>query len=369
MTKKTKAPPKARASKAKKQAEELVLDPDAFLAAANVLTPVPEGSAPAKKRKPYERAKAELPPPPEHRTRDEDIQALRAKVRYFYDIQRLRLQAGGRNLKKAEGLEIQLHPYDQALLLMRAAELHGVERQALKDVQEHLDSIPFYRNVLSDKERYRGIGPTMAGVIMSEFDIHRADTASQFWSFAGLAPIAAARCKKCSTVVEPIEVGGDGEIMFMHPKNAKGMKCDSAGEHIPGGQTFGSGKTMKPQKGVKLPFNARLRSKLVGVLGPVMLKVGSPWRKEYDDYKLRKQSAQWGRSDAHRHQAAIRYMIKMLLLDIWLKWREHEKLAVRPPYSEEKLGHKHQGGALENNRQADTEALSPEAEEELKLLG
>jgi hypothetical protein len=47
----------------------------------------------------------------------------------------------------------------------------------------------------------------------------------------------------------------------------------------------------------------------------------------------------------HRHNMALRYMVKMLLIDIHREWRRSLGLSVRPPYSEEKLGMPPHGGA------------------------
>lgn len=330
---------------------------------------------------------------PEPKTGDrepgQDRLALKKKVRYFYDLQRLRLQVGGRLTKRPEGSTIDLHTYDVALLEKRMEELRGVERTALGDVEAHLKTIPFYRDVLSDKSRFKGVGPTMAGVILSEFDIHRQENVSQMWSFAGLAPVAARRCKQCSTLVEragkdldtSVDLSEVGSGAFKHVKpfvaRAKpgeetpkeDRSCPYAKELIGIDQTFESGKAMRPTKGEKLPYNAFLKTKLVGVLGPVLLQVGSPWRKCYDDYKHRKGSGGWGRSDAHRHQAAIRYMVKMLLLAIWKEWRAFEGLSVREPYSEGKLGMKPHGGGLENTTQRDdVPEIDPEVMAEVELL-
>ena len=294
------------------------------------------------------------------RTREQGHYALKRKVRIFYDLQRLRLQTAGRAAAKPKTEDedappetvkpapndkrprIELHPADLAVLERRAKELEHAEKHALADVAEHLATIGFYRDVLSDKARYRGIGPTMAGVILAEFDIYRLETPSQMWAFAGLRPIDAQRCTKCHAVVVK---NADGFIAHTSKKTA----CK--GEPVP--SVYASGKAQKPTRGEKLPYNAFLRAKLCGVLGAVLLKLNpsvpltgevSPWRKCYDDYKHRKQSEGWGTSDAHRHAAAIRYMVKMLLADIWTKWRTYEKLPVRPSYHEEKLGHKHSGG-------------------------
>lgn len=286
------------------------------------------------------------------RSREQDRAALRRKVENFYDLQRLRIQTAGRTLKRADGTDIQLHEVDVAVLEARAAELHTAEKHALSDVQNHLSTMKFYKDTLSDKVRYRGIGPTMAGVILSSFDIHRSDTVSKMWAFAGLRPMPANRCKECHAVVAVAEDGAS----YRHtaervrtpappkpgeePKAAL-PKCKHAKDLIDDDAIYASGKSQRPEKGVKLPYNSFLRTKLVGVLAPVLLKVGSPWKKCYDEYKHRKASEGWGRSDAHRHQAAMRFMVKILLLDIWKEWRKSEGLEVRPSYQEEKLGHVH----------------------------
>jgi hypothetical protein len=257
--------------------------------------------------------------------------ALKRKVRIFYDLQRLRLQTAGRTYERPDGVSIELHEVDVAILEHRATELHTAEKNALRDVEDHLKTIPFYVQVLADKERFKGVGPTMAGVIVSEFDIEREDTVSKMWSFAGLRPEACRRCRECH---EPLTDDG------MHAKTSKcPLKSAALGE----GSTYASGRAQRPTRGEKLPYNAWLRTKLVGVLGPCLIKSNSPWRKFYDDYKHRKASAGWGRSDAHRHQAAIRYMVKMLLVEVHREWRTSLGLPVRAPYHEEYLGHVYGG--------------------------
>jgi hypothetical protein len=46
-------------------------------------------------------------------------------------------------------------------------------------------------------------------------------------------------------------------------------------------------------------------------------------------------------SKGHRNNAAIRYMVKMFIKDLYAAWREIEGLPVRVPYAEEYLGKKH----------------------------
>jgi hypothetical protein len=290
------------------------------------------------------------------RTPDQSRLALKKKVRMLYDLQRVRIQVAGRTYKRAEGVAIDLNEIDIAILELRANNLKKSETEALGDVKDHLKTISFYNKVLSDKVKYKGVGPTMAGVILSEFDIVKATTASKFWAFAGLKSIP---CKRCAECHSPLTEGGI-VYTFGHPK---GSKCKQATSATP--PVYDSGKAQKPTKGEKLPYNAWLRTKLVGVLGPVLLKVGSPWRKFYDDYKQRLISKQWGMSDGHRHNAAIRYMIKMLLAEIWGEWRAHEGLPGRVPYAEEYLGHKHQDSAQAVTRPATKPVLVPKTDDDV----
>jgi hypothetical protein len=287
---------------------------------------------------------------PAPRTPKQSQLALQRKVRMFYDLQRLRIQAGGRTLAHAPESEIQLHDDDMAVLKRRAAELHTLERGALRDVRDHLEMLPAYRALFLDSEkgRWKGCGVTLAGVLFSSIDIHRAQTVSAVWKLSGLHVTPAQRCKRCSSVLAErrfdvegadIEDGSSEGIAFgyEHPKG----KCPLAGSMVAEADRFSSGEKPHRTKGEKSPYNGWLRAKMTGVLGPSLLKSASPFRKYYDDYKHRKQSQGWGKSDGHRHAAAVRYMVKMFLAEFWEAWRRHEGLEVRPRYQEQYLGHTH----------------------------
>lgn len=290
------------------------------------------------------------------RTQTQSREALRKKVKMFYDLQRMRLQTSGRIQHHAEGADIQLHPYDLALLEERAKSLEVAEKFALQDIEEHLQGIRLWSEIIAvDRTRFVGIGPTMAGVILSEFDINIADTVSKFWAYSGLAPIAATRCKLCNTLVAPVdEKASEPEYTHVQPpayRKGEKIVCQYAKIPMPFNMVYPSGKAARPVRGEKLHYNSWVRTRMLGVLGPILMKVNSPYRKYYDDYKHRWQTANKGRNDGHRHAAAIRYMIKMLLADIWEIWRDLEGLPKRPRYAEEKLGMPpHHGGVLENNQ-------------------
>lgn len=313
---------------------------------------------------------------------------LRRAVRSFYDLQRLRIQTGNRDSDRAE-----LTDDDRKFMAAQSDGLEELEKQALKEISTILKGIAIYKWLKVQK----GCGPTMSGVLLSEIDIHRAETCSSIWKYSGL-------------------------------------DVDTR-----------TGKARRGEKGVKRCWNSFLKTKCVGVLGDCMIKAQSPWTKHYYDYKHRKQTqmvpkcmacdgtgkstyadgvestdglerandtestkirkrsngkraedkkkttmakrapdpestdvleradvtessidkeramvkksptspkrcsncngtggpAPWGRSDAHRHRASIRFMVKMFLLGLWKEWRTLEGLPTPDPYSEAKLGIKH----------------------------
>ncbi len=160
----------------------------------------------------------------------------------------------------------------------------------------------------------RGCGPLMSAVILSEFNIHKAERISQFWAYAGL------------------DVASDGR--------GRGRYT----EHLVDVTYTDKGGKEATRKGIT--FNPFLKTKLVGVLATCFLKQPAEeckYRKVYDDYKHRLENhpAHQDKSKGHRHNMAMRYMIKIFLQDLWLAWRELEGLPVTPTYQEAVLGHKH----------------------------
>jgi hypothetical protein len=323
-----------------------------------------------KKWKPRVFTEAELAAP---RTHAQFRRALRRKLRNAYDAQELRLQLLGRLTKKADDAAIDMHPSDILLFQNRLQDFEIAENNAFNDLFSHLQEVPFYKQVIEPerKGQFKGLGPKMAPIIVASFDIEREDTPSKMHSFAGLATLTARRCKHCTTLVVGLnpETGADATYkvpagqrdwgdtteyaMYRHPpipkqKNAQGelvevkprVKCAYINGTIPLSETFASSKQMRPVAGEKLRYNAWLRMKLCGVLAPVLLRCGSPYKMYYDNRRRYNTARKWGICPLHEHRDAMRYMIKMLLTDIWMLWRRFEGLPVRPTYQEEKLGHK-----------------------------
>ncbi len=164
----------------------------------------------------------------------------------------------------------------------------------------------------------KGCGPLMSAVILSEFDIHKAERISQFWKYAGL------------------DVAQDGR--------GRGRYS----EHLVD-QTY-TDKDGKEAIKKGITFNPFLKTKLVGVLATCFLKQPAAeckYRKVYDDYKHRLENhpKHMEKTKGHRHNMAMRYMTKIFLQDLWLAWRELEGLPITAPYNEAVLGHEHHGKA------------------------
>lgn len=308
------------------------------------------------------------------RTPEEKRLALLQAVRFMYDIQKERIQSGNRAGPQAAHAQAKLDP-KQAHFMKHAAErLELLELDAGREIKRLLADHPIYDHWLS---KQKGCGPLMSAVLIAHIDIKKAAMASQIVAVCGLA-VREASCQACK---------GAGRLGD-HNDAVSCQVCD------------GSGKTMQAdrmRKGEKTRYNPWLKSKVLAVLGSSFIKANSPWRKFYDDYKARlenrkvkvcmlchgsgefkrKVSAKapsdapafahedrddeiearpdgkcpvcdgrggdcpWGRSQKHRHQAAIRYMVKMFLQQLYQEWRTLENLPVRKPYAEEYLGRTH----------------------------
>jgi len=257
--------------------------------------------------------------------------ALRKAVRAFYDLQRLRMQSHGRTYDRATVIE--LEPEDVKRFNDYGNFLEQQEKAALDHIKDLLERDGFYRATFSDRSRWKGVGPTMAAVLLSELDIDRARSVSCFWKIAGLAVTPRKRCRVCFVVLKEVE-GAGGLPAYEHPS----YKCKLSFGLVPPEEQIDSGQTDHATRGEKIAYNPFLKTKVVGVMADCMIKAGSPYRAYYDDYKHRWASAGKGKSDAHRHLAAKRFMVKILLSDLFNLWMNYLGRPCRKPYYVLKLG-------------------------------
>lgn len=152
-------------------------------------------------------------------------------------------------------------------------------------VREH-EMWPFF-------ERIKGVGPGLAGSLLSMIDIERAPTVSALWKYAG------------QSVVE-----------------------DKDGNPI----------ADRPIAGQKLSYNKGLK-KTCFLIGSSFLRSGSPYRREYDEAKEHYQTSRPTWTPGHIDMAARRKMVKLFLSHLWLEWRTIRGLDTRAPYAMTVLGH------------------------------
>jgi hypothetical protein len=294
----------------------------------------------------------------DNETIDPQLKKIKNAAGILYDLQKLRIQSGNRS----SSLKVDLDEKDVAFLKSLSSGLDLVENTAERELKRHLKGYPIFEQWLTHQS---GVGTKMSGVMISSIDIHKCETVSQLWAYAGLAVV--------------------------------------------------DGHSQRRMKGQKANYNTWLRAKLVKVLGdnlirfskldesgvymrstakePTPIPKEQAWRRFYDNYKTRKQNtilpvcmgcegtgkvtikpkgqfweddadkatepvkkakpgvcsncegtggpAPWGKSDGHRHNAARRYMVKMFLQELWLQWRTIEGLSVNVPYAEAYLDMKH----------------------------
>jgi transposase IS116/IS110/IS902 family protein len=190
--------------------------------------------------------------------------------------------------------------------------LEADERLAFRDVEVALAGMPVWDKYLKS---VTGCGPAMAGVLLSTLDVRKAERPSQFWSYAGLdvAPDGRGRSRRKEHLVRREYVDRDGAV----------------------------------SERLGITFNPFLKTKL-RVLATSFMRSGNPYyRAIYDGYKNRlEHRPDWkDKTPGHRHNAALRYMTKLFLVDLWREWRTLESLPVVGSYAEEKLGLDHRHAA------------------------
>ncbi len=180
-------------------------------------------------------------------------------------------------------------------------ELEKLEKSITKELKVWVEEHPLWDAWLA---KVPGVGPAMAGVLLSEIDINRAKYPSSLWQLAGL------------------DVAKDGR----------------------GRQKFREHCVKTEDGRLRRVYNAFLKSKLMGVQAEVFIKKKSPYAEIYYDYKHRLQNSPKFKKNSkmHIHLMSCRYMIKIFLADLFYAWKTLEGQKDLPEmYSSEKLGIEH----------------------------
>lgn len=253
-------------------------------------------------------------------------QEIRLLVRMRDDFQATRKQMDNRIGRKADGTDQEIGARDfdsEFLAYLTAVSDHSRQQEKIIErmLLAALKQWSIYTEFLS---KVKGVGPIVSAWIISEIDIERATTVSKIWQYAGLNPSLVRGTKRKEVKGKP--------VLYVTDEFVRGDK-----------------KT----PGFVAPFNGKLRTVLVGVLADGFIKSQSPYcmnfyypykeRLAQEDNLIAGEETAWKDVKAgRRDRAAKRYMIKEFLKDLYSHWRALEGLPVRPPYSEEYLGKKHE---------------------------
>lgn len=196
-------------------------------------------------------------------------------------------------------------------LVRQYLDLEKLEDSHYRDIEQALRQVPIYDAFL---RTVKGIGPRLAGVIVSEIDIGRARYPSSLWKYAGLDVAADGRGRSRRRE----------HLVKMAYRNKEGEETERD----------------------SITFNPFLKTKLLGVLGPSFLKQGRghPYAHIYYDYRHRLDSRPdlAEASKGRKKNMAMRYMVKRFLADLYVHWRTLEGLPLAEEYSAAKLGLRHQ---------------------------
>lgn len=232
----------------------------------------------------------------------DDSKRLLAEMRIEYKrITDALIETGKRRNIKFPAQSLITDEVDYALMRQYVS-LESEESTQFKTIEKRVKNhilMPFCETV-------KGFGPAMLAVVIACVDIHKCSTPSKLWAYCGLdvASDGRGRSRRKEHLVEREYINKNGE---------KSVRAS-------------------------ITFNPFLKTKMVGVLGPCLLKAGGEYATIYRDYKHRLETnpAHAEKTNGHRHNMAMRYMVKMFLLNLWLFWRAAEGLPVRDLYSAEK---------------------------------
>lgn len=230
------------------------------------------------------------------------------------------------------------------------------EAELMKPIKNMVESHPLWTNFLKD---VRGCGHLMAAVILSEFEIDKANYVSSFHKYAGLDTVG---------IVDDQEFIEDeeGNPTIPNPNYGKIIRYEGRGRkaaHLETMQYIDKHGNENTKKGIS--YNPFLKTKLLGVLAPSFIKcreavldadenpvideatgkkvtVPSYYGQVYYDYRNRLDNDRRhdDKKDAHKHAMAMRYMIKMFLKDLFVAWCLVTDRKPPAPYEVAYLGEK-----------------------------
>lgn len=166
----------------------------------------------------------------------------------------------------------------------------------------------------------KGIGPVISAGLIANIDIHKAQTVSQIWRFAGLDPTV----KWEKGQKRP----WNPSLKTLCWKIGESFVKVSGHEDAFYGQLYAKTKARMVEENEAGAYADAAAAALVAK----KWKADTDARKHYEAGRL---------PPAHVHARAKRWVVKMFLSHLHLRWRELEGLPVREPYPIAHQGHAH----------------------------
>lgn len=183
----------------------------------------------------------------------------------------------------------------------------------------------------------KGIGPTLGGKLLARFDATKADHASSFWAYAGLATVPGEkyRCAECGLVrAWPVGYNVTGK----HTVRGSTKKCAGKLVLVAGPDDGIRAAQAHAARGEKQAYDAYAK-KIMYLVGTSFLKAGGPYEERYRSARARLEVERIGWADGRKHLTALRVTEKLFLSHLWQVWREALGLPTGDPYALAELGH------------------------------
>lgn len=288
-------------------------------------------------------------------------QYLMSQVKFLYDLQKLRIATDNRRRTVPES---SLTPKDLDYLQRMATNLDNLEDDATRLIKNSLPGIPIYDNFLV---KVKGCGPRMAGFLICETKIEGAPHPSSLWKWYGLHVKdgqAARRVRGQRSEFDPwrkskvlkvlgecmIKAKGDYKLLYDDYKHRKEtqmvptcMCCQGTGrvtykkEKGKDKEILGAETPESPPAVPLTPEDQEIQRELQSELASLEEAKPAAKVKTVTCWNCNGTGgpAPWGKSGKHRHQAAVRYMVKKFLADFWKAWRTLEGLPVTLTWAEQ----------------------------------
>jgi hypothetical protein len=200
------------------------------------------------------------------------------------------------------------------------------ERDLLRLMSEQLARHPAWPWL----ERVRGMGPSLAARLLARLEIERAPTPSSFWSYCGLATVAAEvfRCAECGY---ELSLPSGRHVRMGHRAPVTGEPC--SGALAAAGAGVRRVAQPRPTRGESAPYD-REAKKLCYLIGISFVRQGDAYKRYYDEQRARLDAAKPDWIPRRRHLTALRMTEKLFLAHLWLVWREALGLPITAPYAD-----------------------------------